>query len=118
MITAFASIPALDQLLTVAELVPGIHGQWSEVSVPGEQRVGCCAHWVSRCSTEMLAVGTGTARESVLVGPGGVKFRERTDVVGAFIADHVDAFPPSAPNPVDKLRVTVCVKTGRYPHGK
>jgi len=94
MITAFASNPAIDQLLTFAELVPvGIHGQWGEVSVPEEQRVGCRAPWVSRCSAEMLAVGTGAAREAVLVGPGGVRFRARTEVVGAFTADHVDAFP-------------------------
>jgi hypothetical protein len=93
MITAVASNPAIDQLLTFAELVPGgTHGQWGEVSVPEEQRVGCRAPWVPRCSAEMLAVGTGAAREAVLVGPDGVRLRARTEVVGAFTVDHADTF--------------------------
>jgi len=69
MIRAVASNPAIDQLRTFAEIVPvGKHGKWGEVSVPEEQLVGGRAPWAPRSSAEMLAFGTGAAREAVLVG--------------------------------------------------
>jgi len=87
-------------------------------------------------------VGTGSAREPVLVGPDSVTLRARIEVVGAVAVDHGDTFlrgwslgsatssgvvrTASAaanavvagactlrPGWVDKIRQAVCVKKGR-----
>jgi hypothetical protein len=100
-----------------------------------------------RCSAETVVVGTGAAREPVLVGPDGVTLRARIEVVGAVAVDHGDTFLRGwplgsatssgvvrtaaaaanavvagactlSPGWVDKIRQTVCVKEGRCRHGK